>query len=291
LNAMLHGDIGSWPLRLPAVQYTYNTTVHRRHGSTPFSLFFARPHNPMRGEAPSVPKGPLTDTELAARAKLMSEVVFPATAARTRSYAEAVHRDFIKKHKMIANDYPQGALVMRQVIPRPSKLAPAWEGPYVVVSRSRGGPYILRDSTNEELVQKVPASRLRLISYEGHLAPDSFEVERLVDHRGQLGSRQYLVRWKGFAQEYDSWVEEKDIETLECISDYWQSVRAKAPAATGQAPPAAVPATQGAPTDPSTAARHRQRPRERVPAARKRLRRGHGSRQVPGCGGTPSATM
>jgi transposase InsO family protein len=48
LNAACRGDTSSWPKHLPAVQYEYNTTVHRRHGSTPFSLFFSRAHNPWK---------------------------------------------------------------------------------------------------------------------------------------------------------------------------------------------------------------------------------------------------
>jgi transposase InsO family protein len=237
LNAICKGDTASWPHHLAEVQYGYNTTVHRRHGSTPFSLFFARSHNPWRGEAPNEPSTPITSAQLLARANVMSEVVFPAVAGRTRLYAEGVFDDFAKRHKIIKEDYPSGALVMRQIKPRSSKLLPAWEGPYVVIQRSRGGAYLLRDSTNDLLVQKVPASQLRLISYEGALSPDSFEVDHVVSHQGPPEDRSYLIRWKGFAPEFDSWVKQGDIQTLGCIADYWEKVTKSSPV---QSPPNAA---------------------------------------------------
>ena len=50
LRAVIHGDTGHWPDHLAEVQYAHNTSVNRRHGSTPFSLFFARDHVPLKGE-------------------------------------------------------------------------------------------------------------------------------------------------------------------------------------------------------------------------------------------------
>ncbi len=223
--AEIRGDTSAWPAHLGSVQYAYNTTVHRRHGSTPFSLFFARSHNPWRGEPPVSPDAPLTSEQLLARYKMMSDVVFPAVAARTRSYAEGVFKSFAKKHKIITEDLTEGALVMRQVKPRGSKMLPGWEGPYVVIRRNRGGAYLLRDSTGAQLLDRVPVSQLRLISFEGSLSPDSFEVDRIVSHRGEPGRRKYLVRWKGFSPEHDTWQDERDIETLRCVVEYWDRNR------------------------------------------------------------------
>ncbi|OBQ33349.1 MAG: hypothetical protein AN485_18965 [Anabaena sp. MDT14b] len=227
LNATIRGDTSAWPQHLPVVQYAYNTTVHRRHGSTPFSLFFARGHNPWRGEPKHPPRGRLTHHQLLARNRFMTDVVFPAIGDKTQAYAQSVFEGFARRHKIIKDDFPGGALVMRQVKPRQSKMLPSWEGPYMVVRRSRSGGYILKDTLNEELVQKVPASQLRLVSYEGGLSPDSFEVDHIVSHRGSPGSREYLIRWKGFSAGDDSWVTEKDINSLGCVSEYWDKERSR----------------------------------------------------------------
>jgi transposase InsO family protein len=196
LNALCKGDTSAWPQYLAEVQYGYSTTVHRRHGSTPFSLFFDRTHNPLRGEAPSSPSTPHNEAQLLVRASQMSEVIFTAIAGRTRSYVVGIFEDFAKRHKILKEDYPAGALVMRQINPRTYKLLPAWEGPYIVVQRSRSGAYLLREATDDRLVQKVPPSQLRLISYEGALSPDSFEVDHILSNQGPHEDRSYLIRWE-----------------------------------------------------------------------------------------------
>ena len=40
-----------------------------------------------------------------------------------------------------------------------------------------------------------------------------YEVERILDHRGTK-SKEFLVRWKGYDSEDDSWIKEKDVTQL-----------------------------------------------------------------------------
>jgi hypothetical protein len=136
-----------------------------------------------------------------------------------------MYDDFIKRHKIIKDDFPPGALVMKQVLPRPNKASPAWDGPYFVVRRNRGGSYLLKDATGCLLPGGTPIHQLRLISYENNISPDSFEVEKIVSHRGPTGNREYLIRWKRFSEADDSWVSAQSINSLECIVEYWDSLR------------------------------------------------------------------
>jgi len=225
--ALIRGDTSSWDKRLPEVQYTYNTTAHSRHGSTPYSLLFARSHNPWHAKGPSVPPEPASESTLQQRMEWMTNFIFPAMAEKTDSYAKRMYDDFARRHKIVREDYPAGALVMRQVVPRGSKASPAWEGPYLVQRRNRGGAYFLRDATSAEITAKVPASQLRLVSPEGNLSPDSFEVKEILDHRGPEGRREYLIRWTNFSDQYNTWVPERDINTLGCVTEYWDKERAK----------------------------------------------------------------
>ena len=48
---------------------------------------------------------------------------------------------------------------------------------------------------------------------------------KIVSHRGPTSDREYLFRWRHFAKSDDSWVPAKGINSLECIVEYWDSLR------------------------------------------------------------------
>lgn len=52
----------------------------------------------------------------------------------------------------------------------------------------------------------------------------NFEVEKLIKHRGRKGNREFLVRWKGFTAEDDTWQSE---ECLSCPKILKQYLKAK----------------------------------------------------------------
>jgi hypothetical protein len=91
----------------------------------------------------------------------------PHTQVATPMHYKHLHADLLKHHHIITYDYPTRALVMNQKIRRISKAHPAWEGPYIVVRKTTGGAYILKDTQSEELSHRVPGNQLRLVSLEG----------------------------------------------------------------------------------------------------------------------------
>ena len=56
--------------------------------------------------------------------------------------------------------------------------------------------------------------------WDGHIDEDAWEVERVLKRRRRLGVTEYLVRWAGWDEKYNSWVPEDDIseELLECAA-------------------------------------------------------------------------
>jgi Chromo (CHRromatin Organisation MOdifier) domain len=55
-----------------------------------------------------------------------------------------------------------------------------------------------------------------------------FEVEEVIDSRVYRGRLQYLVRWKGYGHEENSWLAEGDIDAPELIAEFY-SVHPNAP--------------------------------------------------------------
>ena len=50
-------------------------------------------------------------------------------------------------------------------------------------------------------------------------------MKKILDHRGNVGSYEYYVQWKGFSSEHDSWVVENDFNDTKYITQYWSSLK------------------------------------------------------------------
>jgi hypothetical protein len=53
-----------------------------------------------------------------------------------------------------------------------------------------------------------------------------YEVEKILDHRGAKSNKEFLVRWKGYDSDEDSWIKEKDV-TQSAITEYRQFLKNK----------------------------------------------------------------
>ena len=99
-------------------------------------------------------------------------------------------------------------------------------GPYIVVRRSRKGAYVLKDMTGDILDRHVPADQLKLVRRQITVPKQHtnvFEVEKILSHRGSPGKYEYLVQWKGYDENDNSWVSQSDFHDIACISKYWNS--------------------------------------------------------------------
>src|SRR3989338_6829389 len=114
LKKFTHGDLSCWCLYLPAVQLSMNVRVTKRHHSTPFSLIFNRPANIYEDYSGTESK-PLTIDEMIRRNDLMTHLLFPAIGAATDSHKNQLVEDFKISHRILADGYPKGALVMKVV--------------------------------------------------------------------------------------------------------------------------------------------------------------------------------
>jgi len=61
---------------------------------------------------------------------------------------------------------------------------------------------------------------------------ETYEVERILNHKGPRSKRQYLVRWKGCKQSEDSWVPARDFSDRGYIEEYEERVASSSRAGT-----------------------------------------------------------
>ena len=51
---------------------------------------------------------------------------------------------------------------------------------------------------------------------------DHFVIEKVINHRNNKGNLDYLVKWKGYGPEDNSWVPVEDFDGLAEIQKYWR---------------------------------------------------------------------
>lgn len=123
---------------------------------------------------------PLSHCELEERLRYMTEVVFPAIDAKSRSTQQKMIERF--NRTILHNEFPDGAKVMALDPIQGDKLTPRYEGPFTVVRRNTGGAYVLKDGTGEHLKRNYAPSQLKLVLDDLDDA-DVYEVEKIEAHR------------------------------------------------------------------------------------------------------------
>jgi hypothetical protein len=91
-----------------------------------------------------------------------------------------------------------------------------------VIRQTHGGSYVLQDSDGTLLPQNYPPSSLKLISQDPILSGQSYEVEAILDHRGEEQKREYLVKWKGFDKKHNTWEPVGHFNDHAVIDKYWK---------------------------------------------------------------------
>jgi hypothetical protein len=111
------------------------------------------------------------------------------------------------------------------------QLAPSYEGPYTIVRKNQGNSYVLRDVTGVLTPRNYTSIELKLISKDEVIELDDegneikhFEIEAIINHRGDHRHREYLVRWKNYSSEWDEWVSAANINATETLRTYWKKL-------------------------------------------------------------------
>lgn len=228
LAKLIEGSTEDWSEYIPIVQLMMNNKVSKALQTSPFSLFFARDMNaPITytdkdGKIQS--KEYMTEDELLKRIDYMSQIVFPAIAEKRQMVNDL--RQGKVDEKNIQVHYPNGSIVMARVKNRYNALSPVYEGPYKVVRRNNGNAYILRDEEGMIITRNFVAEELKAVSRDSVIPKSElYEIEAIIKDSGDPKNRQYLVKWKNFSKEHNSWVKAKDFTDTDYINAYWRRVQ------------------------------------------------------------------
>ena len=202
-------------------------------------MLFGRPSNAFGDYALSPSITTSLPTSLLRRAneiRHLVEIAQPAAVSRLEHAQIAQRRGQDNRnaaHMVIAPLQVNDIVFIRALAPRKKLSGPRFLGPFRVQRVASKGNYILVNPSGAELARSYPLDQLRLIS--SSVAADIwsqacsnedgsivYPIRQILDHRVTTqGTREYLVRWTGFSQEFDSWEAASRITSPDLISQYF----------------------------------------------------------------------
>jgi len=219
IKKLFHGVKRDWDTHVPFTQYAINIKIASIHKSTPFAIMFGRSHNSF-SDFTSTPLANVSDLEnlkeiIALREQAIHPSIFQvaqSTQAKNKARFDATHP---------IRDFPVGSFVRARDPVRASKLDAIYDGPYKIIKKTKGGTYVLQDMTGTLLDRNFAPHELNLISGDVQLDSQSYEVDKVLNHREAKQGYEYLVHWKGYTHDDDTWEPESSFDSLKPIQNYW----------------------------------------------------------------------
>ena len=231
IKKLLHGSERHWPLFVPFAQFAFNRKVAVLTGSSPFSLMFGRGPGELEDHTREPPAA-VSLADWQSHQEKIAALIYPAVNARVLGAKDRMVAALDKHRRvLLAEKIPAGAIVMLRDPTRKDKFEPKYVGPYTVVRRAHNGAFVLRDATGDILDRHVPLDQLKLIARRARpkdRAGDVWEIDHVTAHRGDAGSYEYRVRWKGFAAADDTWEPADSFLDDAAIRAYWRNRAAPA---------------------------------------------------------------
>jgi hypothetical protein len=215
------------------VQLGLNEAINQRTGSAAFALMFGRKFNGFR-DFSNVARNQNWEGAFADVQRTWTEfrdAVLPGIAQRTAQVKKRQEKRLNERPQ--AQELPAGTEVMVINHQKGSKWEPHYDGPYTVDHRHAGGAYTLRNALDEVLNERFTIEMLKptgATSSESEAQElddaESYEVAKVLDHRlVQPRGYEYLVKWKGYSDEDNSWVAATDFGTMKPIVQYWKRLK------------------------------------------------------------------
>jgi len=228
IKKLLNGVKKEWDLHVPFAQFCINQKIAEIHQSAPFSVMFGRTTNAFNNfsnidsnlpDSPDAEQQAIFLAEVNQHIREMKEALFPGIADKISNAQAKGKAYFDANHRQVS--FPLNSYVMVRDTRRSNKLDPINEGPYKIINKTKGGAYILEDGEGKLLERNFPPSALIIISADPIYGEPSYEVEAILNHRKTDNGYEYLVRWKNYTADDDSWEPQENFDDLETIQRYW----------------------------------------------------------------------
>jgi transposase InsO family protein len=214
---LLDGNVKSWDVFVPSIQYFTNLKICARHGSAPFSLFFARQANAFDTFSNSLKSEPNYE-QFQKKLEYITGLVYPMIKKKTEEFHVITSRNHSKWKPIISHEkFPPGSLVMVKDDTRENKSDPPYEGPFIVIRRNSGGAYILKGKDGSEY-QRV-ANQMKFINKTDNI--DSFvdsslqEIQKII---AKVDEDHFIVKFKGLKEPQK--IHRSDFQSSNLISKF-----------------------------------------------------------------------
>jgi hypothetical protein len=163
MKSIFNKPKGKWPDELIKVVWNHNTGVSRSTGFTPFKLLFGdKAITPEEARMCSIRT--LASTEDEGDCQLTKDII-EGTKLQAIEHMNKYQAETVKwlDRKVRLKNIKPGRLVLRRVANPDTveKLQLKWEGPFLVVSSSRPGSYMLKDMDGNDIPRSWNADELR----------------------------------------------------------------------------------------------------------------------------------
>ena len=230
-----------WDVHLPLIEFAINSSKQESTKETPFFLNYGEhPRTPLdlmlppadSSYAHTTAPGVLKSVRLMQLALSNAKLCLEAAQNRQKAYADKKRSDTpIKLH----SDVLLSTQNLKLKSPGSKKLLPKWIGPFNVIKVINNVAFKLALPTTMSKVHPVfHASLLKPYYPSGTCQPPPpivdeegdvvYFVESIIDHRirksGRKNITEYLIKWKGYSHEHNTWEPVSNIMDHELIQDY-----------------------------------------------------------------------
>ena len=226
--------VNEWRLALPFVQRIINSSYSQRTKISPADLLF--------GKQIQLDRGLLLPFE-ERTAMPVSLPIYLANMLTIQDTLTQISRDLLKsqddKHLAQNARYLTEFVVGTHVLVAyatgpPTRLLTRWKGPMKIL-RSQGSEYLLLDLVSGK-EKTFHVKNMRAFHFiPSHVDPldiarrdyDEFFVEQILEHEGdfkKVSTLHFLVRWRTYSSEHDSWEPWKNLLHSEELHKYLHSI-------------------------------------------------------------------